>query len=322
MSDETFKILSIDGGGIRGIYPAKYLADLEDDIGEPICRYFDLITGTSTGGIIAIALGLEIPASQILELYRNSGEAIFGQPFHLGPLFKPKYRNQALLDTLISNFGELLLGDSKCYLCIPAIDLSTGNTKVYKTRHSDDLVTDWTIPAWKVAAATSAAPIFFPAFPIDDHDAKVDGGLWANNPSLVGVTEAFRLGHSREEIRVLSIGTGITQFHMDPATAMQAGLFQWFCSMFGFLRTLGLCKGNTLSELTLSVQSQAVDNQLNQFGLQAYKRINSKLPPNKFGLDTVKESPELEAFAQEKLQRTIVDIKRLFLSRKAANRNS
>jgi patatin-like phospholipase/acyl hydrolase len=307
-SERTFKVLAIDGGGIRGIYPAKYLAELEGEVEEPLCRYFDLITGTSTGGIIAIALGLEIPAAQVLELYKTKGAEIFSQrfPFPLRMFLRPKYRNDALIAVLKEVFSERPLGDSRVPLCIPAVDLSTGQTKVYKTRHDPRLTEDWQLPAWKVAAATSAAPLYFPAFAVHEHDAKVDGGLWANNPSLVGLVEALSLGYNLDEIMLLSIGTGEVKFYMDPCVAKKAGFVQWFCP------------GQSLAELLLSVQSQAVHNQIALLKPRGYKRINSLLPSNKFGLDAVKESMELEEFARQRAQETKAEVKHLFLSIRAS----
>ncbi len=322
MSERTFKILAVDGGGIRGIYPAKYLAELEKEVEEPLCRYFDLIAGTSTGGIIAIALGLEIPAARILELYKSKGAEIFSQLFCLGMLLRPKYRNDALLAALKEILGEKLLGDSKVPLCIPAVDLSTGQPKVYKTGHDPRLTEDWQLPAWKVAAATAAAPLYFPAFSVHEHDAKVDGGLWANNPALVGVVEALSLGYKLEEIMVLSLGTGKVPFYMAPEVAKRAGLFQWFRSVILRLRLRGACQGQSLGDLLLVVQSEAINNQVGVLhrwaGLKEYYRINSDLPPGRFGLDAVQTALELEEFARQKAQETKAPVKDAFLKERAS----
>jgi len=320
MSERSFKILAIDGGGIRGIYPAKYLAELEKEVKEPLCRYFDLIAGTSTGGIIAIALGLEIPAARILELYKSKGAEIFsrGFPFPLRMLFRPKYRNDALIAALKGVFGERRLGDSKVPLCIPAVDLSTGQTKVYKTRHHPEFTEDWQLPAWKVAAATAAAPLYFPAFAVHGHDAKVDGGLWANNPSLVGLVEALSLGYQLDEIMLLSIGTGEVKFHMEARVAKRAGLVQWFCKILAPQLLKGICKGQSLVELLLNVQSQAVHNQITLLKPKAYERINSPLPPDKFGLDAVEDGLELEEIARQRAQETKALIRGEFLTQGAS----
>lgn len=320
MSERSFKILAIDGGGIRGIYPAKYLAELEEEVEEPLCHYFDLIVGTSTGGIIAIALGLEIPAARLLELYKAKGAEIFSRRFPLPfqMLFRPKYRNDALIAALKDVFEERLLGDSRVPLCIPAVDLSTGQTKVYKTRHAPRLTEDWELLAWKVAAATAAAPIYFPAFAVHEHDAKVDGGIWANNPSLVGLVEALSLGYQLHEIRLLSIGTGEVRFHMDAHVAKRAGLVQWFCRMIVPSWLKGICKGQSLVELLLSTQSQAVHNQVSLLEPKVYQRINSPLTPDKFGLDAVEDCAELEEVARQRAQETKAEIKDLFLKERAS----
>src|SRR5271170_5390649 len=101
------RILTIDGGGIKGVFPAAFLATLEDEIGSPIADYFDLIAGTSTGGIIAIGLGLGLTAKELLNLYRETGRRIFHRRRFaaLGQLFRAKYTNSALKEVLIQAFG-------------------------------------------------------------------------------------------------------------------------------------------------------------------------------------------------------------------------
>src|SRR5260221_14348328 len=119
----TRRILTIDGGGIKGVFPAAFLATLEDEIGKPIADYFDLIAGTSTGGIIAIGLGLGMTAKELLHLYRETGGRIFRRR-RFGAraigLFRAKYTNAALRTALVGAFGERYLGESKTRLLIPS----------------------------------------------------------------------------------------------------------------------------------------------------------------------------------------------------------
>ncbi len=234
-TDKEFKILCIDGGGIRGIIPSKFLSKLENYLnkekGEEVKlnEYFDLICGTSTGGIIAIGLGLGMSAKEIHQLYEENATQIFGSPYtgfvrRLKQFFIPKYSrtnlNKILKDAFskYSDDGDTRLGHSKTRLCIPAFNASTGKTAVFKTSHHQALIRDYQIPAYQAALATSAAPTYFTPYEIDYQPKKtkekvnllnmVDGGIFANNPSLIGLSEAIALGYKFEQIKVLSIGTG------------------------------------------------------------------------------------------------------------------
>ena len=166
------KILSLDGGGIRGVFPAAFLAKLEEQIGAPIASYFDLIAGTSTGGIIAIGLGLGIPASDILKLYEEQGPGIFDQghgkvrdwmkqrALAARHLVTSKYRSEPLRNALTGILGDRRLGESRTRLVIPAWHPMLEHVYVYKTAHHPRLETDWKTAALDCAMATAAAPTF------------------------------------------------------------------------------------------------------------------------------------------------------------------
>ena len=141
------RILTIDGGGILGTFPAAFLANLEDALDRPIGEYFDLICGTSTGGIIALGLGMGLKASEILEMYEKRGPEIFGQSggllenFLAEPirrirwLYRPKYSSEKLRSVLIDLFGSKTLGDAKHRLVIPAWNPTARTVYLYKTPH-------------------------------------------------------------------------------------------------------------------------------------------------------------------------------------------
>ena len=216
---QTFKVLSIDGGGIKGLYSARILEHFEDRFNCHIADYFDLICGTSTGGLIALALSLKIPVSLISNLYYRRGKQIFPQRNSLLSslkqlLLRSKYDNQELRKALQDIFGDRTLEDSRCLLCIPAFSLTDGRPFIFKYDHIEgDLCRDCKTKYVDIALATSAAPAYLPIVTIDNYDRKqfIDGGVYANNPTLVGVVEALRYfvgsGKKFQKLMVMSIGS-------------------------------------------------------------------------------------------------------------------
>lgn len=213
---KSFKILSIDGGGIKGLYSAIVLEALEKKYG-PITKYFDLICGTSTGGIIALGLAAGKPMAEIVSLYREHGATIFPQNKFkqaIRCLFKGKqYSRKALDEKLEKVFGPLLLDAAQCCLCIPALKDNHSDIQptIFKTSHDTSLTRDRQITMLKVAQATSAAPTYFSKVTIDSIPGFLaDGGLWMNNPCFAGATEAitYFVGHDKEyqDMKILSIG--------------------------------------------------------------------------------------------------------------------
>ncbi|WP_051947194.1 CBASS cGAMP-activated phospholipase [Muricauda sp. MAR_2010_75] len=227
-AEKPFKILSIDGGGIKGVFPAKFLTCLEEEIGPGnIHKHFDLICGTSTGGIIALALSLGIPAKEVLKLYQENAKKIFGSK-NWNIIKRPFYDNKPLEGLLKDIFKQNHDTDDhpriadalkRTRLLIPTYSLVDGSTQVLKTPHTSDLIIDKHVPMYMVAMATSAAPTYFNAYSnqftridsgtIEDFSNKVDGGVYANNPSMLGIIEATtRLEQKLENIKLLSLGTG------------------------------------------------------------------------------------------------------------------
>ena len=213
------RILCIDGGGILGTFPAALLVELEQRLDNPIGSYFDLIAGTSTGGIVAIALALGHRASEILDLYESRGPEIFGQDrdtfFNLvaGKLrtlrwfYRNKYDSDALRAALRNVFGDKRIGEARTRLIIPAWNPVAQSVYMYKTAHHPRLETDYRSSAVDAALATSAAPTCF-RHHITQHDVGLlDGGIWANNPTAIATVEAIALlGWARESLHVLSLG--------------------------------------------------------------------------------------------------------------------
>lgn len=199
---KCFRILSIDGGGIKGLYSAVILQKFEEVYG-PIYRHFDLICGTSTGGIIALALASGIPAQKIVEFYRDRGPLIFPykQPWIRFPhfiksiLFRSKYNHGKIKAELEEVFGDKRIEDCKTNVLIPTVNITTGQPYVFKSDHVPQLTRDKNRLIKEVALATTAAPTYFPIVELETMNGKeqfVDGGLWANNPSLLGIQEYLK----------------------------------------------------------------------------------------------------------------------------------
>lgn len=198
--NKPFKILSIDGGGIKGLYSAKVLSVFEETYNTLCSNHFDLICGTSTGGIIALAITLKIPMNEVVNFYQTYGPAIFSQKKKKWPiydfilsikqaLFSSKYSHDQLKKALLETFGGHTIGDSQNLLCIPAYNMTVAGPRIFK-RDYGTLNQDNKTKYVDIALATTAAPTYFPIVEIDDI-MYADGGLYANNPTLIGLCEAL-----------------------------------------------------------------------------------------------------------------------------------
>lgn len=228
MSDASFRLLTLDGGGIRGLFSSAFLAHIEEHTSKRFVDHFDLISGTSTGAIIALGLASGMPAADVLSFYQENGEAIFSRGRRFGQLFRPKYDNRRLIEALKIIFGDQTLNDLKVPVCIASYELVEGIPRVFKNDHHPDLHWGGNLPVWKVAAASSAAPLFFPAVQVQAHDSHIDGGIWANNPIMVGITEAVRyFGREVKDLQALSVGTGSHAFRLDRKRSAVLGWIGW-----------------------------------------------------------------------------------------------
>jgi uncharacterized protein len=226
------RVLAIDGGGIKGVFPASFLAALEQTLNlDNVGSYFDLIVGTSTGGIIALALGLGLSGQDILSFYEQHGPAIFCGSRRLRGYrswFRSKYDPLPLRSALQTVFGEKRLGDSSRRLVIPSLDIAKGEVHIWKTAHHPRFQTDYRASAVDVAMATAAAPTYFPTHRLASGIPLVDGGTWANNPVAIGVVEAIGiLGWAPAELRVLSLGCTSTPLKFDWSRPQSLGKLGW-----------------------------------------------------------------------------------------------
>lgn len=224
---KTFKVLSIDGGGIKGLYSAQILMHFEEKFNCRISDYFDMLCGTSTGGLIALALSLKIPAVEICNFYDQQGPKIFktfknnifpGKGFNYGTIKQlamgGKFTDTNLRTALVNIFGKKRIGESNNLLCIPSYNITEARPFVFKFDHIEgDLNRDNKALYVDVALATSAAPTYFPMAEIDYYDKKqfIDGGVWGNNPTLVGYLEALQyfVGKNKafDKLKILSISS-------------------------------------------------------------------------------------------------------------------
>lgn len=261
-----FHILSLDGGGIRGLYSACLLQIIESEItgGEHVSDYFDLIAGTSTGGIIAVGLGFAMSATSLVDLYSEGGERIF-PPIRYRQtkrnfenfgknLTHPKYDHRPLETLLYGALKDSVLGESSARLVIPAFMVPTSEIAVFKTDHHPDYKRDHRTFAWEVCRATSAAPTYFSPHERNGR-AFIDGGLWANNPILVAVTEALScFDVSPAQLRILSIGTGNQPYQISLKDA-RGGLWNWRTLVLG---AMSLSTDNAAAQVGLMIGPERV----------------------------------------------------------------
>ena len=248
-------ILSIDGGGIRGIIPARIIAEIERRTKYPASKLFDLIAGTSTGGIIALALAAptepggsepKYGAQHMVELYEQNGPTIFSRSLghaatSLCGLLGPKYEAKGIEGVLHRYFGEFRLHDALTKVLVTSYNTQGPAPVFFKSWRAKPIETGWTeslrnrfdLRLREIARATSAAPTFFPPLELPDlafgkpDMCLIDGGVFANNPAMCAWAEAPQLFRGVEEFIVVSIGTGNDEDQVPYAHAKGWGLAQW-----------------------------------------------------------------------------------------------
>lgn len=215
-STRPFRILALDGGGLRGAFTAAVLTKWDEMLkkggGNSLVNHFDMVAGTSTGAILAIGLGLGLAPKEILSFYRSKGSKIFPKDRKLRHWLTSKHDSQTLREMLNDVFGKKTLSESSCCrLVIPTVRAKHGETEVIVTAHHPDRTAHREILAVDAALASSAAPTYFDEAYVENSVSAqpyLDGGIWANNPILPAISEAVRyLGVPLNRIDVLSVGT-------------------------------------------------------------------------------------------------------------------
>ena len=232
--NKPYRVLSLDGGGMRGLYTASVLQSLVNRFSrsnggnKDIGKGFDLIAGTSTGAILACGLATGISINRIMELYSKKGNRIFTDPLSpkkglkkLWWIFKNSRKavnsNKALTQELQDIFHNKTMGqvynERQIGLCVTAVNLIDHSPRIFKTPHDPSKNMDNNRRLTDICLASSAAPILFPIAHIPDPERSniyedfVDGGLWANNPVLVALVEAITCSKKNQKIEIVSIGT-------------------------------------------------------------------------------------------------------------------
>lgn len=264
IKNKPFHILAISGGGFRGLYASTVLEELEASIGAPLASRFDLICGTSVGGLLALGLALEIPTSQLSEIFTKHGKAIFSSRGLLrrviGFWVQAKHGNKGLREVLKKRFASQLLGELKHPVLIPAVNYSTGKPQLFKTPHHPLFETDHRMKIVDVALATSAAPVYLPVAK-NERGRFVDGGLVANSPGALGLHEARQFfGRDANDVRVLSVGTMTLNNALSSNQFLDRGFLMWREKLF---------------DLIISAQESTDDYMLKHELKDRYLRIDS-----------------------------------------------
>ncbi|WP_257535582.1 CBASS cGAMP-activated phospholipase [Mesobacillus foraminis] len=265
------KILCIDGGGIRGAFVIAVLQAMEEEYKQPIASQFDMVSGTSTGAIIAASAALEKNMSELLKYYRTFGNKIFIRQATVG-LFKSMYSDRFLRRMLKKAFGDLALRDINKPLIIPAADITHGKPFVHRTYRGEDK-DDSGIKLWDAVLSSCSAPIYFPPNNVDNDYLSIDGGLWANNPSLVCLTEAMHyFNKGIGSVRIFSLGTGKQEIDFSSREKKYWGIRHWLPVEFPSFKVTP-----KLLDLALDLSSESISYYCSHLIGDHYFRLNTEL---------------------------------------------
>ncbi len=316
---KTVRVLSIDGGGIRGIVPALVLSRIESDTGKSVAELFDLIAGTSTGGILALALAKPGPdgrpaflARELVGLYEEEGERIFHRDvWHrmraLGNLAEEKYPANGIEAVLDHYFGNARLKDAATDVLVTSYETERRLPFFFRSSRARTRA-DYDFPMKLVARATSAAPTYFEPLKLTadgaaDYYSLIDGGVYANNPAMCAFVEARTLYPGAEDFLVVSLGTGELTRSLRFDDIKDWGLAKWT---------------QPILDVVFDGVSSTVDYQLRQLlmpetGPQCYWRFQVRLDDETCSMDDAR--PEnirrLKLFAEQLIRDRPEDIRAL-----------
>jgi patatin-like phospholipase/acyl hydrolase len=314
---DVFKVLSIDGGGIRGIIPAMVLAEIEAQTGRQIAEMFDLIAGTSTGGILA--LGLTLPtdggkpryaAEDLIGLYEKEGPRIFSRSVahridSVGGISEEKYPSEGVERVLEEYFSEARLKDALTRVFVTSYEIQLRAPFFFRSERAKNEA-NYDFPMRQVARATSAAPTYFEPAKVEaegpvDYYALVDGGVFANNPTMCAYVEARKILEARgvdfpteTDLLVVSLGTGQLTDRIRYDEAAGWGLLEW---------------ARPVIDVVFDGVSDTVDFQLKELlprrdGLRRYYRFQMELVEVSDAMDDASEDNVRDL---KLLARTMID---------------
>lgn len=286
-----YRILSLDGGGLRGVLTAKLLERLES--AQPgFLSQVNLFAGTSTGGVLALGLALGLSPTDMGRLYTQAASQVFADSIwddirDLGRLTGADYSNQPLKQAILELIGDITLGDLPRQVLISSFQLDNnaqtpGLPRTWKPKFFHNFPGPDSDAAEKVvdvALRTSAAPAYFPIY-----QGYVDGGVVVNNPSMCALAQALNPnmgGHKLEEVALLSIGTGVSSKYISQKDA-DWGLVQWAPHLVSMMIEGGV---------------GLAEYQCRQMLGERFLRINPALPGS-VGLDDVSQIPLLQEIGQ------------------------
>ncbi|MEM5547156.1 CBASS cGAMP-activated phospholipase [Pseudoalteromonas fuliginea] len=292
------RILALNGGGVRGLFTISVLAELENVIEQKtgqtdvrIGNYFDLITGASIGGILALGLAEGKSARELKEVFFTESSKIF--PIHsfadgarkfFRKIIAPTYKSDPLRKAIVAMIGdEITFNDLARRVMIPSINLSTGKPQFFKTPHNPDFTRDGTIRLIDAAMATSAAPTYFAPHYIEDLGFRfIDGGLVANNPSFIALHEVFGdmkldFPHADyEDIHILNIGTMGDEYAVSPNLLSSKSFWKG-----GYLGLWGMGERLVLSTMAANqiLHQNMLERELAIYNASGnYIKLDSKVP--------------------------------------------
>ena len=266
------RVLSIDGGGIRGIIPAMVIAHIERKLGKPAHELFDLMVGTSTGGILALGLSrpgsgrqAQFSARRVVKLYEEQGNKIFEYSLWrklrtVGGILEEAYSHEVLEDILGKYVAGAKLGNCEVPTMVTSYDIQNRRTVFLKSWHADHQ----SLLCRDAARATSAAPTYFEPKPLDTGDVAsvlIDGGIFMNSPSVSAYAEARKL-FPGDSIAVLSLGTGELTRPIPFEEARTWGSALWVMSLL---------------DCMFDGVSKAADHQMQLFLGERYQRLQTPL---------------------------------------------
>lgn len=261
---EPFYILSVDGGGFRGLFAAHVLKKMEETWDIDWGRAFGMMAGTSTGAILTAGLAAGISATDLTDFYLHRGGSIFRRRtlsrFDIFRLCLSRYSKKTLKTSLEEVFQDRTLGDIVIPLILPSVDIGNGCVHVLKSGYHGEFIRDRNVRVSDAVLASCSAPTYFDPHILNDTYQLADGGLWANNPSLAAVIDAhYRLDIRLEDVRVLAIGTGKS------TTFYPRSQGKWRDRLFYKRMGWGLAtrwRGPKLIDLILNLQSDNSHNML------------------------------------------------------------